>query len=97
MPAGGLNDRMQTDLAPNHLAYRGFLHFPDDLGVDLALAFEHTEDDCLTSRNTSSFILDALGAEVRYVDFKIPLSGFGPNSAGDTLSDLESDRLERQQ
>ena len=46
-PTIGMDDGARVDLAPDHCLQRGFGAIGDDFGVDLALAFQDTEDDGL--------------------------------------------------
>ena len=89
-----MDNRVQADLAVNRLAQSGFLHIGDDLGVDLALSFEHAEDDRLAARAASTFTTNTLGAEARLIDFVFPAEGaLGLAVLGDALTGLISSSM----
>ena len=68
-PAVGMDDRTQVDFAPDHRLERGFGAIGDDFGVDLALAFEDTEDDGFAGSAAPAFAPDPVRAKVRFIDF----------------------------
>jgi hypothetical protein len=89
-PAVAVNDAGQVDLAADGLQQRGFLGVGNDLRVNMAVAFEDAEDDRLAAGLAASLAANALGAEVRFVDFHFSLKGgllFAP--LGDATPDFE--------
>ena len=95
-PAVGVDDGLEAHLAPDRLAQRGFLHVGDDLGVDLAGALEHAEDDRLAPGAAAAFALDPAWAEVRLVDLDFPPEGaLGFAVRGDASAELEVDVVDR--
>jgi hypothetical protein len=65
-------DGVEPDPAADRLAKRGFSHIGDDLGVDVAVAWEDAEDDRLADRVASAFTPDPTRPEVRLVDLHRP-------------------------
>ena len=74
-PAVAVNDAGQVDLAANGLQQRVFLGVGNDLGVNMAVAFEDAEDDRLAAGPAASLAANALGTEVRFVDFHFSMKG----------------------
>ena len=63
-PAVGVDDAFRGYLSPYNGLQRGFGAIADYFGVDLTVAFEHTENDGFAICATSTFTPDASCAEV---------------------------------
>ena len=71
-PAVGVDHAATRDFASNRPLQHGFRAVRDDLGVDLARAFEDAEDRRLLPGAAAGLALDAAWPEVALVDFDGP-------------------------
>jgi len=63
-PTVRVDDAFRGYLSPYNGLQRGFRAIRDYFGIDLAIAFEYTEDDGFAISATSTFALDTPCAEV---------------------------------
>ena len=94
-PAVGVDHGFQIGMAANHRSQRGFCNIRDDLGIDLAITFEQTEDDGLGSGASPALAANTPRPEVRFIRFEIALQGRNPRAFfGQALTQTEEDRVD---
>ena len=71
-PAVGIDDAFGFDLATNNGLQRGFGAVRHNFGVDFAITFKHTENDCFTVSTATAFPLDAPRAKERFINLDLP-------------------------
>jgi hypothetical protein len=74
-PAVRVDDAAEFHATPNHGLERVFPAIRDDLCIHVPVAFEDPEDSGLTERTSATFALDALGTDVRFIDFNLAGKG----------------------
>ena len=68
-PTIAMNHRIQGDLSANQPLQGSFLGVWHNLSPHLIAAFQDAKDDGLVASSTSTFSLDPVRAEIRFVDF----------------------------
>lgn len=74
-PAVGVDDAAKFHASPNDGLERIFPAIRDDLGIHMPIALEDAEHGCLAECTSAPFALDALGAEIRFIDFDLAGKG----------------------
>ncbi len=92
-PAVTMDNRLWRDPTANNGLQSSFLAVRNDLGINLAIALQQSEDDSLTARSATAFASHATSTKVRFVNFdfaarqrRIALRFFT-----DTTADFEKD------
>ena len=74
-PAVGIDDAFRSHLSSYNRLQRGFGAIRDNLGVDLPIAFEDTEDDSFSICATPSLALDSPCSKERFINFDLAGEG----------------------
>lgn len=96
-PAITVDDRLGCNATTNNGLQGGFLAVRHDLGIDLAVTLQQSEDDGLARRPAPTLATNTSSAEVRFIDFNFSGREWRTTLAifGHALTDFEKDRVDR--